>query len=451
MKHPWKLVVICACIGGHAEAANLLDVYNRSLDSDPLWQQAASTQLAIRENKTQALLNLLPLDVTANKNWASAGGTTIDSPAYAALTLSVNLFSWDSWVALKAADASVAQGEANYRAAAQSLIQRVTQQYFSVLVAQDILNARQSALLSVQRQLDQALKNFEGGLVSRTDVEAARAAHDGNAAAVIAAKRFLATQQNLLRAITGESYSSLAAPGEDMPLLTPEPASEDAWVRSAMRQNAELIASRMAAEVAHDNVLTAYGGHLPSIAISATRNWGLQHVNPDEPITLGIPALNVAFPNNTSNVVWQLGVTVPIFSGGAVQSRVRQAHYVWEAAKSGVDHVSRQMEEQTRDSYQGVVSQIAQIQALRRAVESNRVSMQAAQAGYDVGTKAVVDVLTSRDALVQAELNYAQAKCDYLNDIVSLRLAAGTLDQSVLEQINSWLVEPAVPGASGTT
>jgi outer membrane protein len=451
MKYPWRLALFCACMTGHANAANLLDVYNRSLDADPLWQQAASTQLAIRETKTQALINLLPIDVSANKNWAAAGGTTINSPAYAALTLSVNLFSWDSWVALKSADASVAQGAANYRAAAQNLIQRVTQQYFSVLAAQDILNAQQSALLSVQRQLDQSLKNYEGGLVSRTDVEAARASHDSTAAAVIAAKRVLSTQQNLLRAITNESYSSLAAPREDMPLLTPEPASEDAWVRTAMSQNANLTASRMTAEIAHDNVLTAYGGHLPSIYISATRNWALQHVNPNEPINPGIPSLNVAFPNNTTDIVWQLGVTVPIFSGGAVQSRVRQARFFWDAAKSGADHASRQTEEQTRDSYQGVISQIAQIQALRRAVESNRVSLQAAQAGYDVGTKTVVDVLTSRDALVQAELNYAQAKYDYLNDIVSLRLAAGTVDQSVIEQINSWLVEPASPAVSGGT
>jgi outer membrane protein len=451
MKHPWRLAVFCACVTGHANAANLLEVYDRSLVADPLWQQAAFTQRAIRETKTQALINLLPIDLSANKNWAEAGGTTINSPAYAALTLSVNLFSWDKWVALKAADALVAQGEANYRVAAQSLIQRVTRQYFAVLAAQDILGAQQSALLSLQRQLDRALKNYEGGLVSRTDVEAGRASHDSTAAAVIAAKRVLSTQQNLLRAITNESFSNLAAPSEDMPLLTPEPASEDAWVRTAMNQNAGLIASRMAAEVAHDNVLTAYGGHLPSIYVSATRNWALQHVNPNEPIYPGVPALDAAFPNNTTNLIWQLGITVPIFSGGAVQSRVRQAHFYWEAAKSGADNASRQTEEQTRDSYQSVISQIAQIQALRRAVESNRISLQAAQAGYEVGTKTVVDVLTSRDALVLAELNYAQAKYDYLNDIVSLRLAAGTLDPSVIEQINSWLVEPTSPAASEGT
>jgi len=451
MKYPWRLAVLCACVTGNAAAVNLLDVYNQSLVSDPLFQQATATQLASRETKTQALINLLPVDVSVNKAWGGVGSTSLNTAAYAGLNLSVNLFSWDNWVALKSADATVAQSEANYRAAAQSLIQRVTQQYFAVIAAQDTLSAQQSALQSVQRQLDQADKNYDAGLISLTDVKAARASHDSTAAAVIAAKRALATQQNLLHAIVNESYSSLAAPCDDLPLLTPEPASEDAWVRTAMNQNASLIASRMAAEVAHDGLLTAYGGHLPSVYVSVSRNWALQYVNANEPVTTSIYPPNGGFPynTNTNDLAWGIGITVPIFSGGATQSKVRQARYTWDAAKSGVDFASRQTEEQTRESYQGVISQIAQIQALRRAVESNRVSLQAAQAGYEVGTKTVVDVLTSRDALVQAELNYAQAKYDYLNDIVSLRLAAGTLDQSVIEQINSWLVEPARSAASG--
>jgi outer membrane protein len=450
MKCSYRLAILLSCITGNACAVDLLEVYNHSLTSDPLWQQAAATQLAIRETKTQALINLLPINVSANKNFASVGSTELNTPAYAALNLSVNLFSWDSWVALKSADATVAQGEANYQAAAQSLIQRVTQQYFAVLAAQDILSAQQSALRSVQSQVDQSEKNYEGGLISLTDVQAARAAHDIAAATVIASKRALATQLNLLRAITNENYLSLASPRDDMPLLTPDPASEDAWVSTAMNQNANLTASRMAAEIANDNLLTAYGGHLPTISISVSRNWSLQHVNSNDLVTSTVIGdSNVAVPFNTNDIVWGVGITVPIFTGGATQSKVRQERYLWEAAKSGVDFATRQAEEQTRDSYQGIISQIAQVQALRRAVESNRLSLQAAQAGYEVGTKTVVDVLTSRDALVQAETTYAQAKYGYLNDFVALRLAVGTLDRGLVEQINSWLVEPASTANAG--
>jgi outer membrane protein len=250
----------------------------------------------------------------------------------------------------------------------------------------------------------------------------------------------LATQQNSLRSITNENYSSLSAPRDDMPLLTPDPVSEDAWVRIAMSQNASLIASRMAAEIARDGLLTAYGGHLPTVNFGVSRNWALQHINPSEPFnsTVLVPP-SVGIPFNANELVWELSVSVPIFSAGETQSKVRQARHLWDAAKSGVEFTARQTEEQTRDSYQGVISQITQVRALRQAVESNRVALQAAQAGYEVGTKTVVDVLTSRDALLQAETNYAQAKYEYLNDLVSLRLAAGTIDRGLIEQINSWL------------
>jgi outer membrane protein len=449
MKCPWRLGVLFACVTGSAAAGNLLEVYNQALSADPLFQQAAATHLATRETKTQALLNLLPLDASINKTWGAVGSTTANSPAYtlntptyAALDLQVNLFSWDSWVALKAADATVAQGEANYQAAAQSLIQRVAERYFAVLAAQDTLTAQQSALQSVQSQLDQAHHNYDAGLTALTDVEAASASRDSTAAAVIAAKRALATQQNLLREITHESYSSLTAPREDMPLLTPDPVSEDAWVRIAMGQNASLIASRMAAEIARDSLLTAYGGHLPTVNFGVSRNWALQHVNPNEPLgsTVYVPP-SIGIPFNANELVWQLNISVPLFSAGATESKVRQARHLWDAAKSGVEYTARQTEEQTRDSYQGVISQISQVRALRRAVESNRIALQSAQAGYGVGTKTVLDVLTARDALLQAETNYALAKYGYLNDIVSLRLAAGNLDRALIEQINGWLAE----------
>jgi outer membrane protein len=439
------------CVAANAPAASLLDVYNRALDTDPLWHQAGFNRLATHEDKTQAVLNLLPLDVTANKNFVAVGSVPIKTPAYLAASLSLNLFNWDSWVALKAADATVAQAEANYQAAAQSLIQRVSQQYFAVLAAQDTLSAEQSALESVQTQLDQAEQRYRVGLIAVTDMAVARASRDSTSAAVIAAKRSLATQEDLLRAITNDSYSSLAGPRDDMPLLNPDPASEDTWVTTAMEQNAGLIASRMASDIAHDSLLTAYGGHLPTININVSRNWALEHGNYNNGGTaIGEAALIGSINGlptvvDTNDLFWSIGIQVPLFTAGLTQSKVRQARYTWDAAKAGLDFTSRQTEEQTRDAYQGVISQIAQVQALKQAVQSDQIALQATEAGYQVGTKTVVDVLTTRAALLQDDTNYAQAKYGYLNGIVSLRLAAGTLDRSTVELINSWLIEPRPP------
>src|SRR5579862_2778157 len=213
-----------------------MQVYERALEADPQWRQATATHLAARETKTQALINLLPINVTANKQWAGLGSRPLTIPAIAAVNLTVNLFSWNNWIALKAANATVAQAEANYEAAAQSLVQRVATQYFAVLNAQETLNAQQVALDSVQQQLDQAEQRYRVGLIGRIDVETTRAERNSDAAVVIAAKRTLATQQDLLRAITEENYPHLAAPRADMPLLNPDPTDESAWVTTAMDQ-----------------------------------------------------------------------------------------------------------------------------------------------------------------------------------------------------------------------
>lgn len=433
---------LCLGLAGSVYATDLQQVYQRALEVDPQWRQAISTHLAARETKTQALINLLPLDVSANKDWQGLGSSPLTTPAYAGVNLTVNLFSWNNWIALKAADATVAQAEANYQAAGQSLVQRVATQYFAVLNAQEVLTAQQVALDSVQQQLDQSEQRYRVGLIGRIDVETTRAERDSDAAAVIAAKRALATQQDLLRAITDETYAHLAAPRDDMPLLSPDPTNEDAWVNTAMDQNTNLIASRMAAEIARDNLLTAYGGHIPQITVSVSRNWALEHGNFNT-----VPQLEAAniTPPVLTDPVWQAGISIPLFQGGATQSRVRQARYTWDAAKEGVVFTSRQTEEQTRDAYQGLVSEIEQVTTLRRAVNSNRIALQAMEAGYQVGTKTVVDVSVARQALITAATSYSESKYSYLDNIVALRFAAGTLDGKTIEQINGWLTENPPP------
>jgi outer membrane protein len=444
MNRHWVFLIAAGCALGTAHGEDLQTVYDHALVADPTIQQAEALHLATRETRTQAILDMLPLNAYASKNWTGVASKTQSTPALANLVLGVNLFSWDSWVALKSASSTVAQGEANFLAAQQELIARVAQQYFAVLGAEDTLAAQESALQSAARPLEQAERRFEVGLIAITDVQIARAARDSSAAAVIAAKRTLASAEEQLRAITGEKYHRLAKPGEDLPLLAPDPASEDTWVSTALSQNASLIASRLSADISHDGYLTAIGGHLPSINASASRSWDLTNSgNQNTQITQpGSGGGTTISSLNTSDIVWSVGITVPLFSAGATQSRVRQAHYTWNAAKAGYERTLRQTEQQARDAYQGVISQIAQVGAFRQAVQSNQISLRATEAGYDVGTKTAIDVLTARQQLVQAQTNYAQAKYGYLNNIVALRQAAGNLDRATIALINGWLVEP---------
>ena len=288
---PLLLSLLClACGAVHAE--DLLAVYDRALFNDPQLREAEATRKATLEDKPQALANLLP-QLSANagrsRTWSdgtastpflfgpqltsiNTGGLSVTTANTWSFNLRQNVFSWANWTNLKAASDTVAQAEANYLVARQDLAQRVATQYFAVLAAEDFLDAQEVAREAFARELDQAEKRFEVGLIAITDVQESRAARDSAAAAVIAAKRALSNTEQQLWTIVGENYKVLSKPAESMPLMTPNPASEDEWVKVSMEQNATLLSSRLAADIARDQVSNAFGGHLPTLDLTASRS-----------------------------------------------------------------------------------------------------------------------------------------------------------------------------------
>ncbi len=464
-----RAVTLTLCLlplAGAAPARDLMGVFEDALHNDPVIRQADANRLAARESRPQALAALLPQangtasvirdhqsgfedSINAITNPANPSGPpllivipepdVIDTTTKTwGLTLKQNIFSWSNWMALKGASAQVAQAEATYQAAEQQLILRVGTAYFNVLTAVDTLEADQAALEADARQQDQAERRFEVGLIAITDVEDARAARDTAAAAVIADKRTLATAEDQLQEITGQKYDRLAKPGDDMPLLNPEPADESSWVNISLEQNPTLISSRLAADIARDNVRVAFGAHLPTLDLLAGRSYTY---NSADEVIEGLPFSNVDSKVNDRQISLQF--TLPLFSGGLDQSKVRQAQYLWIAAKEGVVQSSRATERQARDAYLGVISGIAHVQALRQALQSNQTALKATEAGYEVGTRTSVDLVTARRNMVQAQTNYAVARYDYIVSVLTLRLAAGTLDRPELTAINDWLTASA--------
>jgi len=345
-------------------------------------------------------------------------------------------------MAVKQADIQVVQAEATYQAAQQNLILRVAQAYFNVLSALDGLEANQASLEAISRQLDQANKRFEVGLIAITDVQEAKAARDTAAAAVIAAKRTLATAGDQLSEITGQKYDALNKPGDDMPLNTPQPANEDEWVTVSLDQNVSLLSSRLAADIARENVKIAFGGHLPTLDVIASKS----RTTTDKELSLP-PGPPFAQDTAINDRQYTLQLTVPLFSGGLTQSRVRQSQYLWIAAKEQVVQTSRATERQARDAYLGVISGIARVRALRQALESSQTALKATEAGYEVGTRTAVDVLNSRRILVQAQTDYAVSRYDYIVSVIQLRLASGNLSRTDVTEVNKWLAlsAPTVP------
>jgi outer membrane protein len=467
-----RLLILVACVMSCATvgAADLVTVYRRALQNDPLLREAEANRLAAIEAKPQAQAALLPQlsasgsatrerdtglsDTTVplvgypgaapnqQLSYGFNGQTTTISHQYG-LNLRQNVFNWSNWVALQRADAQLAQAEADYEAAQQDLIQRVSQHYFDVLAAQDQLEAQTAALNSINRQLEQAESRYQAGLSSITDVQEARAARDGGVASVIESKRQVATARELLWEITGDAFDSLARPVEPFETANPDPLNEDQWVQMALRQNLALVSSRLAADIARENVSAAQGGHAPTVDIVAghfknTSNG--ESLYPD-----GTSAGGTALDQTARSIGLQ--VTFPIYAGGAVASQVRQAVYLQRAAKERVERVARATERATRDSYLGVLSEASRVRALRQAVESNSIALESTEAGYGAGTRSAVDVLQSRREWVQARTDYARSRYDYLINLLKLQQAAGILSEQSLGSVNSGLKElpPAAP------
>lgn len=464
------LIAACSLIlASTAHPADLVTVYQRALQNDPQIREADANRLASRESKPQALAALLPqFDASGSYSKIEEEGArttlinsdptddtsplvpvniTSDSDLTSRqydLTIRQTLFRWDQWMTLKRADAEVAQAEADYQAAQQDLIQRTAQRYFDVLAAQDTVDAAQATLEAFSRQLEQADKRFEVGLIAITDVQEARAAHDQAAAAVIQAKRTLATNNELLRELTGESFDTLATPVDDMPLKSPDPENEETWVTTALDQNLRVISARLATDIAKQDVRVARAGHLPSIDLVASR--GDQDFDGDQ---VGRNAAGVTTPRSPADQTQTtdsigIQVTVPIYSGGGTSSRVRQRVYLHRAARERLERANRETERAARDAYLGVISEISRVRALRQALESGRTALQATEAGFEVGTRTTVDVLDARRRLFEAQTNYSRSRYDYILNVLQLQLATGTLDRPDLEAINSFLRERTI-------
>lgn len=443
--------ILLAATASSASAADLGAVYQRALANDPVIREAEANRRAARESKPQALAALLPqINATGRYNEEESDSTGAfvqpglpptpeirDSDGNSSawdVSLRQSVFRWQNWAALRRADAESAQAEADYLAAQQDLILRTSESYFNVLAAQDALESAQAAHDAIGRQLEQSEKRFEVGLIAVTDVQEAKAAFDSATATLIQAKRTLATTGERLRELTGDTFDELSKPGEAMPLTAPSPANPEDWVRLAMDQNARLISSRLAADIARHNVSSERGGHLPSIDLVVSRS----HFESEATI-VGTSAGDV--DSDSDDTTYSLQFTFPIFSSGATASRVRQAGFRHVAARERLERTARETERETRDAYLGVSSEMSRVQSLKQAVESARTALQATEAGYEVGTRTSVDVLDARRRLFEAETNYSRSRYDYLLNVLRLRLAAGTLDAQGLTEINTLLTE----------
>ncbi len=441
-----------------SSAESLLDIYQQALQSDPLIHEAEARRLAAMEAAPQARGLLLP-QINASGDWSesesSGANVQFDSDANSFRTVNSDsesetrqwqvslrqtLFRWDQIVGLRRADKIVARAQADREAAQQDLIVRVTQRYFDVLAAEDRLIAINANKQAIGRQLEQAKQRFDVGLIAITDVQESQAAFDESVANEIQAKRSLATARELLREITGSYISELSAPGEDFPLNTPEPAAEKDWVELSLSQNLALVSARLDEELARDQISVQRNGHYPTVDLVLST--GNRDTESDRNVD-GSPFFPTDSEGDSDSISVQFNI--PLFAGGTTSSRVRQAVYEHRAERERLQRVTRETERQARDAYLGVLSEISRVKALEQAVASSRTALEATEAGFDVGTRTIVDVLNSQFALYNSITNFRQARYDYILNMMRLKEAAGNLQVQDLERLDRWLKARKTP------
>jgi outer membrane protein len=458
MKHSklLTLALVCAfCAPAYAQES-LLDIYQRALQNDPAIREAEATYRAQAEVRPQVRSGIFPtvsLGATRSGRHTDTTGGSVD-PIFGGtvgtqniaesdnhgfnIGLTQTVFNWSLYAQMRQADKRVARAETDYESAKQQLLVRVSTAYFNVLAAEDNLASATAAREAIARQLEQAQRRFEVGLIAITDVQQSQAAFDSAVADEIDAQRLLATNHELLREIIGDLITDLAGPTDELPLLSPDPADAEQWVRTALAQNLTLVSQRLATDIADDQIDIDRGSRLPTLSLSAGYSDQTSSSTTTFFSAVAPPRVTPADTNPVGRN-WSLDLRFPIFTGGLNKSRVQQSVFLHRAATETLERIARQTERQTRDAYLGVISEISRVRALRQAVESNRTALRATEAGFEVGTQTTVDVLASQNNLRRAETNYSRSRYDYMLDVLLLKQAAGSLTIADIEQIDSWL------------
>lgn len=449
---PGRLTVsILALLGfmhiADVAATDLMTVYDQARQDDPQFLAAAAQRMAARESRPQALARLRPdvnltagisrtrselLSVLPGDKFTSAFRTI--NPTYFntktfAVSVGQPLYHHDLWVQLKQADKRIAKAEAEYAAAGQALVTRVAERYFNVLAAEDAVRFAKAEEDANQRQLDQAQQRFDVGLIAITDVHEARAGRDLARARTIVAGNQLISARESLRELTGSPATDLSGVDESMKLATPSPADVEAWTKSALTQNLQIEASQLALEIATDEVKVRRSGFYPTLDLSVSH----QYQDSKDPI----------FGNENQNSAIGVQLTVPIYQGGATNSRVEEAIQLQEQARQGLEQQRRIVLRQTRDAYLTVQANIDQVSALNQARISAQSALDATEAGFNVGTRTTVDVLNARQNVFRAQRDLERARYDYLLNSLRLKEAAGSLSGEDVQAINHWFSVPA--------
>ncbi len=437
------IAISSALSSTHAQADDLLTVYQQALLNDPVVLKSQAQFMIVQEDIVQARAALLPQISatggysTGEQEFVGTDNITVNTQEVDSLTYGANfnmqLYHHDSWLRLGNAEKLAHQSDLTYQVAKQALIIRVTTAYFDLLSAKDDLVFAKAEKEAIARQLEQTKQRFSVGLTAITDVYEAQAQFDSAVTEEIRAQNTIYQREEELRVITNSYPKNVSILNtERFSTNTPIPNSADEWQATAEAKNLDLIAAKVGIDIAQDNIDIARAGHYPTLDFAANYNGKDEDKAFNSSPSADLPAVDG----------YSLGVqlNVPIYSGGAIQSSVRKAQQSFVLASQDLSLTYRNVVSTTRNAYNTVIAGISAINALEQSVLSAQKALEATEAGFEVGTRTIVDVLDSTKNLYNAKRNLSTSRYLYINNVLLLKRAAGTITEEDISAINSGLI-----------
>ena len=419
-------------------ADSLNDIYQSALQNDPVLRAARASFNAERENKNISRAALLPRisisgDYTEQENTEDSllamrpGLSDTTTTAYNA-TLSQAIFDMPSWYRFRGGKALSQSARAQFSADQQALIIRVSQAYFNVLRAYDNRETRNAEELAIQRQLEQTRERFEVGLLPVTDVHEAQAAFDNAAVNSLEARGALNIAFEGLEVLTGQSHGALAGLKDNFTAEAPAQITSEDWVDLALSNNLQLKVAELGKDAAYNQAKAAAAERLPKISGRAS-----YYDSDADGTSAGLP-----FESLQDGHQFVVSVTMPIWGGG-VDAQRRQAKQRSIQSAESYSAAKRNTVQAARSQHQLVITNTARVKARKQAIVSATSALGATQAGYEVGTRNIIDVLVAQRTLFQAKRNYSNARYDYILSMMGLKEVAGQLSPDDIAALNAWL------------
>ena len=423
-----------------AAAEDLIQIYRDALASDPTLAGARASWLATQEVMPQARAGLLPLvNLAALANEQDYHQTLHTDPStkfsqrfpQAAYTVSASqpLYRAQNLISYDQAKQQVGQADFVLASAQQDLIVRVAQAYFNVLLAQFTIELTARQKEAVSENLAQAKRNFEVGTATITDTNDAQAKYDQIVAQEISVLNDLENSLAALRAIIGRLPKDLSRFDRKFSPEPPAPNALQPWIDKSIRDNLQVRIAQANYDIATLEVDRQRAGHYPTVDLVASFN---------QTYSGGGASTALASNFSTDYRLGLIGVqlNLPLYQGGAVDSRVRQAIANQDAARQNLEGARRSAQLLAQISFAGVTNGVAQVKALDQALTSAQVSYDSNKLGLEVGVRTNLDVLNQQQQVFQTRFNLAQSYYNFIINSLKLKQAVGTLNDNDVELIN---------------